>query len=99
MRELAEETGLKPLASTLSAALQGSKTFDHPLRSPRGRIVTQAFYFNLGHIRLPEVAAADDAMQAQWIPIAELATLFDTDHAPFGSAACARGGAGSSVWV
>lgn len=84
VRELAEETGLKPLASTLSAALQGSKTFDHPLRSPRGRIVTQAFYFNLGHIRLPEVAAADDAMQAQWIPIAELATLqeqFFEDHA------------------
>jgi bifunctional NMN adenylyltransferase/nudix hydrolase len=84
LRELQEETGFKSLASTMQAAFQGSVVFDHPGRSPRGRIITHAHHFNLGHIALPEVKGADDAMDARWVPIADLpgmeSQLFD-DHA------------------
>lgn len=77
LRELKEETGLAPLASTMRAALRGSAVFDHPLRSPRGRLVTHAFYFALGYSNLPEVHGADDAQEARWIPIAELGNMED----------------------
>ncbi|MEO8121182.1 MAG: NUDIX domain-containing protein [Rhodoferax sp.] len=84
VRELMEETGFKVLASTMRAALQGSEVFDDPKRSPRGRLVTNAFYFNFGEMRLPEVKGADDAMDAKWVPVEELAQyenkLFE-DHA------------------
>jgi bifunctional NMN adenylyltransferase/nudix hydrolase len=84
LRELAEETGLKLLDSTMHAAFQRSVVFDHPGRSPRGRIITHAHHFNLGHLTPPEVKGADDAMEARWIPIADLPSieelLFD-DHA------------------
>ena len=84
LRELHEETGFKTLASTMQAALKGSHVFDHPLRSPRGRIITYAYHFNLGNIALPEVKGADDAMEAKWIAVEELPSLegqlFD-DHA------------------
>lgn len=84
LRELHEETGFKTLASTMQAAFKGSYVFDHPLRSPRGRIITQAFHFNLGNVHLPEVKGSDDAMEAAWIRIEELPALegklFD-DHA------------------
>jgi bifunctional NMN adenylyltransferase/nudix hydrolase len=84
LRELEEETGFKILESTMQAAFQRSVVFDHPGRSPRGRIITHAHHFNLGHISLPEVKGADDAMEARWIPIADLPgmeeQLFD-DHA------------------
>lgn len=84
LRELQEETGFKTLASTMQAALKGSHVFDHPLRSPRGRIITYAFHFNLGNIAIPEVKGADDAMEAKWIPVGDLPKLEDQlfdDHA------------------
>ena len=84
LRELHEETGFKALAFTMQAALQSSHVFDHPLRSPRGRIITQAFHFKLGAVPLPEVHGADDAMEAQWVPISSLPQLEDQlfdDHA------------------
>jgi len=84
LRELHEETGFKTLDSTMRHALQASQVFDHPLRSPRGRLITQAFHFDLGPIRLPEVRGADDALEAKWVPLGELpqleAQLFE-DHA------------------
>jgi len=84
LRELQEETGFKTLASTMQAALKGSHVFDHPMRSPRGRIITHAYHFDLGNIALPEVKGADDAMEAKWIPVEDLPSLegqlFD-DHA------------------
>jgi bifunctional NMN adenylyltransferase/nudix hydrolase len=84
VRELAEETGFKTWAATLQHACKGRAVFDHPLRSPRGRLVTQAFFFDMGNIRLPEIAGADDALEARWVPCADLpaleAQLFE-DHA------------------
>ena len=84
LRELEEETGFNTLTSTMRAALQASRVFDYPLRSPRGRIITNAFYFNLGHIRLPEIRGADDAMEAKWVPLAALPDMEEQlfeDHA------------------
>lgn len=84
LRELHEETGFKTLASTMRHALKASQVFDHPLRSARGRLVTHAFYFNLGPIRLPEVQGAYDAMAAKWVALADLPQLEDKlfeDHA------------------
>jgi bifunctional NMN adenylyltransferase/nudix hydrolase len=84
LRELQEETGFKTLDSTMKAAFQRSLVFDHPGRSPRGRIITHAHHFDLKHIALPEVKGADDAMEARWIPIKELPAMEDQlfdDHA------------------
>ena len=84
VRELCEETGFKTLDVTLRQALKADQVFDHPLRSARGRIITHAFYFDLGHIRLPEVEGADDAQEAKWVALADLPQLENQlfeDHA------------------
>ncbi len=84
LRELQEETGLKMLGSTMKQACKTQQIFDHPLRSARGRLITMAYFFDLGHMRLPEVKGADDAMEAKWIPLSELPKLEDQlfeDHA------------------
>ncbi|MBK7002406.1 MAG: NUDIX domain-containing protein [Rhodoferax sp.] len=84
VRELEEETGFRAFDSTMRQALKNSAVFDHPQRSPRARIVTQAFHFDLGAVRLPEVKGADDALEARWIPVADLAHMEDQlfeDHA------------------
>jgi len=84
LRELEEETGLKLLDSTMQHAFQGSVVFDHPDRSPRGRIITHAHYFNLGSLTFPEVKGADDAMEACWVPLSDLPGMEDQffdDHA------------------
>ena len=84
LRELHEETGFKTLDSTMRQAFKASQVFDHPLRSPRGRLITHAFYFDLGNVRLPEIKGADDAQEAKWVALHELPQLEDQlfeDHA------------------
>jgi bifunctional NMN adenylyltransferase/nudix hydrolase len=82
VRELTEETGIDP--AELEVCLRASEVFDDPQRDPRGRVVTHAFMFDLGHRdSLPVVAAADDAAEAFWFPVYELAgsgRLFFGDH-------------------
>lgn len=80
LRELREETGLHLLASTMHDKLKGQAVFDHPDRSQRGRTITHAFHFDLGARALPEVAAADDAMSAAWVPIEQLVHMEDQFH-------------------
>jgi bifunctional NMN adenylyltransferase/nudix hydrolase len=83
IRELREETGLALLESTLEEHLKGVAVFDHPDRSQRGRTITHAHYFDLGPCRLPEVAGADDAADARWVQVADLAAMeegFFEDH-------------------
>lgn len=75
VRELAEETGYKPLPEQLRNALKSSAVFDHPARSPRGRIITNAFHFELDDEEFPDVQGSDDAKLAQWVPIAQLPSL------------------------
>lgn len=83
VRELAEETRLAVSESALLAALREVRVFDHPDRSQRGRTITHAHYFALDLAALPAIEAADDAAQAQWLPIAQLAGMeeeFFEDH-------------------
>ena len=71
-RELAEETGL----SVDGFSLIGSRVFDHPGRSLRGRLITNAFHFSLNaKAGLPEVIGCDDAQNARWYAVSELSSL------------------------
>ena len=80
VRELQEETGFHLLPSEMEHAFQGMRVFDHPDRSQRGRVITHAFYFDLGDRMLPEIAGSDDAAEARWVDIAELPSLEDQFH-------------------
>jgi bifunctional NMN adenylyltransferase/nudix hydrolase len=80
VRELEEETGLRLLPSTMTAALKEVRVFDHPDRSQRGRVITHAHYFAFGESRLPEIAGSDDAVEAKWVPIEQLAGMEDQFH-------------------
>jgi bifunctional NMN adenylyltransferase/nudix hydrolase len=83
VRELEEETGFSLLPQEMSHALKGQRVFDHPDRSQRGRVITHAFFFDLGDRLRPEIAGSDDAAEARWVPIADLPSLeqeFHDDH-------------------
>jgi bifunctional NMN adenylyltransferase/nudix hydrolase len=83
VRELEEETGLRLLPETLERAMRGVAVFDHPDRSQRGRTISHTHHFDLGDRELPQVQGADDAAQARWVPVAELASMesqFFDDH-------------------
>ncbi|GHT93762.1 ADP-ribose pyrophosphatase [Betaproteobacteria bacterium] len=75
IRELREETGLQASEAELRHTLRGVAVFDHPDRSQRGRIITHAHWFDLSLDTLPDVAGADDAAEARWIPLAGLAGM------------------------
>jgi len=83
IRELKEETGLDIEDAELAGACRKVAVFDHPDRSPRGRVITHAYWFDLPLPALPSVAGADDACDARWFPVSELpgmeAELFE-DH-------------------
>ncbi len=81
LRELREETKLKVPAPVLIGNIKQEKQFDAIARSPRGRIITQAFHIELPAGPLPPVKGSDDAMKAWWCPIVELASenMFE-DH-------------------
>lgn len=80
IREAYEETCLDLNPEVLKRSLVGQKVFDAPSRGSRGRTITTAFHFRLEG-PLPDVAAADDAGEAIWTPIADIsrAELFE-DH-------------------
>lgn len=83
IRELREETGLATLHSSMELSLKEVAVFDHADRSLRGRTITHAHWFDFGESRLPTVAGADDAVDAQWIPITALPEMeeqFFEDH-------------------
>ena len=74
LRETFEETRLAKAYDTyLKRSYKTQHTFDDPYRDPRGRFITEAFYFDMGDLpELPLVRGGSDAKKAQWIPIAEL---------------------------
>lgn len=85
LRELVEETSFPLPRSVLHQALKGKEEFDHPGRSPRGRLVTTAYYFRMASttVGLPEVKARDDAKTAKWVDVADLPSMereFFEDH-------------------
>ena len=63
-RELKEETGLR------ARALEQLGAFGDPGRDPRGHTVSVAFYAFIAAPKRP--VAADDAADAQWVPLSEL---------------------------
>lgn len=83
IRELQEETRLGVLESSLYAAFVQARVFDHPQRSLRGRTITHAHFFDLQTEQLPDIEGADDAFQARWVNLQELAGMeaeFFDDH-------------------
>lgn len=72
LRELREETQIKVPAPVLRGSIVRSKVFDAIDRSPRGRIITHAFFVKLPDGELPKVKGADDAEKAKWVPIASV---------------------------
>ncbi|AVP58733.1 NUDIX domain-containing protein [Pulveribacter suum] len=84
LRELAEETQCALPEARLHEALRDVAVFDHPDRSQRGRVISHVHYFDLGDAGpLPAVQAADDASEAHWVPVAQLAGMeaqFHDDH-------------------
>jgi bifunctional NMN adenylyltransferase/nudix hydrolase len=86
LKELYEETNIPLDKQKLKAALADSHVFAHPNRgvNDRGRTVTHAFYFRLpGGGALPVVKGDDDAKEAFWMPMADLAEhedRFYEDH-------------------
>lgn len=72
IRELREETQIRVPAPVLRGSIVRSKVFDAVDRSPRGRIITHAFYIQLPDGELPKVKGSDDAEKARWVPIAEV---------------------------
>lgn len=83
IRELIEETGidipkgvLRGRISTKNGELRNpadTRVFDHPDRSERGWVRTQAFRWELeDRNRLEAVRGGDDAAEALWVPISSL---------------------------
>jgi bifunctional NMN adenylyltransferase/nudix hydrolase len=72
IRELREETQIRVPAPVLRGSIVRSRVFDAIGRSPRGRIITHAFYIQLPDGELPKVKGSDDAEKARWVPIAEV---------------------------
>jgi bifunctional NMN adenylyltransferase/nudix hydrolase len=72
LRELKEETSIKLSREELLASLRDQRVFDHPNRSLRGRTITHAYCFNLGHGPLPKVKGDDDADKAWFMPLRDV---------------------------
>ena len=72
IRELREETMIKVPGPVLRGNIVRSKVFDAIDRSPRGRIITHAFFIQLPDGELPKVKGSDDAEKARWVPIADV---------------------------
>jgi bifunctional NMN adenylyltransferase/nudix hydrolase len=85
LRELKEETKIGLPKDELRKRLVDQKIFDHPERSLRGRIITNAFCFDLGAGPLPKVKGDDDAEKAFWMPLRDVARreeeFFEDHHA------------------
>ena len=100
LREVHEETGLDLSGHTPVQR----RVFDHPDRSERGWLRTEAFVFELDG-PLPPLQAGDDAADAMWIPMGAvtsellfedhfdiLETLLDAVPSPYAAQLSARRG-------
>ena len=74
LRELKEETKIELFDSEILSMKKGTKVFDHPKRSLRGRTITHATNFSIMlpiprlNGKLPKVKGSDDAVKAKWFP-------------------------------
>ena len=73
IRELREETRLDVPPGLLANRIKSSKVFDHPERSERGWVRTEAFFIELEDRQpMEKVKGSDDALKAVWVPIDEI---------------------------
>jgi len=82
LRELYEETGLDMPKGALGSRLTERQVFDHPERSEKGWVRTEAFVFELqDRAKMEKVKGGSDAAIARWVPITEITpdTIFE-DH-------------------
>lgn len=82
IRELYEEAGLDMPKGAMLGRLRERRVFDHPERSEKGWVRTEAFVFDLqDRAKLEKVKSGSDAATARWVPITEITpdTLFE-DH-------------------
>jgi len=77
LRELEEETHLALPTETLLSSLVAIDVFDRPDRSQRTRTITHGHFFDLGGRELPPLRADDDAAEAEWTPIGDIAARED----------------------
>jgi 8-oxo-dGTP diphosphatase len=74
LRELAEETGLRPGEGALDRVhLEQLQTYGDPGRDPRMRVVSVAYLAFAPS--LPDPRAGGDAEAARWVPVAEAGEL------------------------
>jgi bifunctional NMN adenylyltransferase/nudix hydrolase len=82
IRELYEEAGLDMPKGAMRGRLRTRRVFDHPERSEKGWVRTEAFVFDLqDRAQMEKVKASSDAAAAAWVPITEITpdALFE-DH-------------------
>lgn len=73
VRECREETRLDIPRGAMIGRLRDRRVFDHPERSERGWVRTEAFYFELqDRSELERVKGGDDAKKAIWKPLSEI---------------------------
>lgn len=72
IREIKEETKIGINYHDLNKSIISSQIFDEPLRSARGRVITQAYLIDLGVGDLPKIKGSDDAERAIWLPLNEI---------------------------
>ncbi|MBL8607073.1 MAG: NUDIX hydrolase [Myxococcales bacterium] len=84
-RELAEETGLEPG----SVYLEQLAAFGAPLRDPRTRVISVAYFALVRPTLAPLVRAGGDARAARWVSVADAKDLA-FDHDAILAAALAR---------
>lgn len=80
LRELAEETGLRPGSGALNRVhLEQLSTFGAPRRDPRMRVISVAYLAFAPS--LPDPSSGGDASAAGWVPVDEAVELaFDHDE-------------------
>ncbi len=71
IRELKEETVIKLSKEELKNNIVSHKVFGSPLRSNRGRVITNCFLIDLGAGPLDKVKGSDDEDRAFWLPLHE----------------------------
>lgn len=70
VRELYEEAGLDMPKGAMRSRLTARRVFDHPERSERGWVRTEAFVFELqDRAKLEKIKPGSDAISAAWVPI------------------------------
>ena len=73
IRELIEETKINIPNYVLRKKIISNKVFDDPKRSLRGRVITNAFHFDLSdYSNMITVEGADDAKKADWYDLRDL---------------------------